>query len=176
MSVVSSVPGPVCKRWLKIIRKSYPTALFYFTQSENDLVVIYYVGAGETIQAVYGELCVDGIQGASDVPETLFRSHFQLQQTSSQLYQLSGIQEVCLWERKGSCLYQDQEMLLNVHGTVDPKTSKIRLFVCSIHRRSQKYETRELTGTQAVADCIQSLRTWYLLYKAARNVKRILGT
>jgi hypothetical protein len=114
-------------KWTNCIRKRFPTLVFYFTQTYDQTVVIYYRDATGTIQSVYTDLTVEAIGKccSSPLPPEV-HPHFQLLSVGTTTFKLPGIQSQTPWTltTDGKLVHGDH-MLVASTGVFNKETQEL---------------------------------------------------
>jgi hypothetical protein len=163
-------------KWANCIRKDYPTMLFYFAQTFNQTIVIFYTGVDGEIQVVYTSLSVDAIGSAVELPTNIYESYFRLipvvvdGKTSADCFQLPGV--VCdAWTRSGKYMTQGTRVLVNITGIVDSTTKKIdKIFLVFIDKSTKSLSWQEVSCASHVQECISDLTS-----ASWSSLKTVLG-
>jgi hypothetical protein len=155
------------------IRETYPTALFYFSQSENALIVVYMLRPDGTIKAVYGELLETGFRSeCEEVSPATFDEYLRLSSVSGG-YHLPGVVEDSPWTLGRRSLSKGSHVLLHVHGNVSEDSVR-SMSVVSVNRVNKTVETRSAECRGELRGCVPALRQWYNLYCVKQCVKSLL--
>jgi hypothetical protein len=160
--------------WMCHIRKSYPTAIFYFSQSENDVIVIYYTDKAGQVQAVVANCVLNGVYPGTAVPADLFAKYLCLHRLDNGCYHLPGVLDDLQWTLGNRTLRHEDSMLIQVHGTVlDNKIHSVHLV--SMHMKEKTLSSREVQCQGHLQECVPDLRSFYRLNGYANKLKTLLG-
>jgi hypothetical protein len=113
-------------RWVKFIRRTYPTLLFYFTDSISQRTILYYTSNG-TVCMRWATLSVDGIDKTTDVPQCIARiCTVEVEDVNNvKTYRVPG--DVTKWHQpKSVCESLDgTHILLRIHAEIDTTSNTI---------------------------------------------------
>jgi hypothetical protein len=140
-------------KWSKYIRSFYPTMLFYFSQTHDDTIVIYYMMNG-LINTVYTKLGIGHIEHAKPLPSYL----------QSELFHMNPIQGKCsipgfmdLWNiSPNHRLEQGNHVLVNIAGIIDTSMNIKSFMFVYVDKESKSLQTQM---RQCPLDLIKSLHT-----------------
>jgi len=149
-------------KWANCIRQHFPTMIFYFSQTYDQTIVIYYCAPDGTISMVHTKLSVDAIKDASDLPSMLV-PYFALKCTGGdkETYKIPGIQTSTPWTLTGDGkLTHDHRVLVSTTGVVDIDSRQLTcIYAVYINKTARKLEWSRHECTEDVKTCISNLNT-----------------
>lgn len=163
-------------KWANYIRRDYPTLLFYFAQTYNQTIVIFYTGIDGTIQVVYTTLCVESIGSACELPRDIYESYFRLipvdtnTDENMELFQLPGV--LCeAWTRSGKHMTQGTRVLVNITGIVDVSTRAIDcVYLVFIDKVKKALSWEQVDCAPHIKDCVAEMTS-----ASWSSLKTVLG-
>jgi hypothetical protein len=151
-------------KWANYIRKDYPTMLFYFAQTYNQTIVIFYTDDKDDVQVVYTKLCVDSISSACELPDHIYDTYFRLipvprddDGVGSEQFLLPGV--LCAaWTRARKKLVQGTRVLVNITGIVDVTTKAIdSVYLVFIDKTTKSLAWEQVECAPHIKGCISDM-------------------
>ena len=145
-------------KWAKCLRQVYPTLVFYFCQTYDQTIVIYYLDGDRTIKCMYTKCVLADILTPSshcEVPLAL-QPHFTLRPQGNNTFILPGLTDQTVWElTAGGKLVQGNRCLVSTVGVVQKETHALEcLHLVCIETIDQK---RQLTSCRM--ECTETVKT-----------------
>jgi hypothetical protein len=145
-------------KWSKCIRQTYPTMLFYFTQTYDQTIVIYYVEEDGTIKTVYTKLTVEAVKSCSDIPSTL-QPHFKLEFQGPNTLVLPGLKDKTHWEMSNGKLVRGDHVLVSTTGVVNAATHELECVYCIyVNKKTRQLQWDRMECTDDVKTLIVDLK------------------
>jgi hypothetical protein len=145
-------------KWSKCIRQTYPTMLFYFTQTYDQTIVIYCLEDDGTIKTVYTKLTVDAVTSCSDLPSAL-QIHFKLEPQGSTMLILPGMTDRTPWEMSNGKLVQGDRVLVSTTGVVNEVTQELEcVYLIYVNKKTRQLEWDRMECTDEVKTLISDLK------------------
>ena len=165
-------------KWANYIRRDYPTMLFYFAQTYNQTIVIFFTDNQGDVQVVYTKLCVDSISSAYELPSHIYDAYFRLKPvardntdgTASDQFLLPGV--ICApWRRTRKHLVQGTRVLVNITGIVDVKTRDIDcVYLVFVDKTTKALAWEKVECAPHIKECISDMTT-----ASWSSLKTVLG-
>jgi hypothetical protein len=163
-------------KWANCIRRVYPTMLFYFTQTYNQTIVIFFTDdTDDTIRAVYTKLDVDSLASACALPTNIYETYFRMLPVgdSKTRFLLPGV-ENSEWTRTGKKMLQGTRVLVNITGIVTTATKTIdSVYLVFIDKVTKALEWECVECSPHIKECIADMTgsTWNTL-KTVLNMSK----
>ena len=160
--------------WMCHIRASYPTAIVYFSQSENDVIVIYYKDKADRVQAVVANRIANEVHTGEKVSTALFDQYLSLRPAPDGCYQIPGVSDDIAWKLGHRTLKHQTSLLMQVHGIVSNDViESVHLVYMDTVDKAFGSRTVECQGH--LRGCVPELRRFHRANGLRKSLKRITG-
>lgn len=146
-------------KWSNCIRTHFPTLIFYFAQTYDQTIVIYYRGEDGGIKMAYTKLSVDDLNSTRDIPTT-FATYFTLIPKGNDQFSLPCLTNQALWRLSvDGKLVQDDRVLVSTMGVVAEKTQELECVYCIfVNKTKRKIEWSKECCTEEARTYISDMK------------------